>query len=471
MLVERPRAKSKLHHQYPQNRRRPSALAIVIAGYAIILSIFGAAEVTWGMRGFVLAATAMFFVPAAIKFGASAGWAVLPRLARFGAIIFIVFCLIQLVPMPSAIWTLFPGNEKRAAILAIAGFGHAWMPLTLTPIASLYGTLLAISTVILLCGLAALPRNEFRMIVALTFVIVIVGIAIGVVQVTTAGQVFAFYSATDAGALVGFYANKNHMALALVCSVPLAHLLSVRSTDTVKHAHFAFLGYWAFVALIIPLTNSRAGLAIGLLVSLIMAWCLFGKVRTRAKVGGSVIVALIVATFLLAPLPASLVGRLDSVADDLRWPMLLHSLDVWRIYWIFGSGLGSFADVFMTYEKLEWLFPTYVNNVHNDYVQLGIETGIFGLLSLGLFLLGLASLVPAGLRAHSASARASAIVGLTIVLAFMLHSVVDYPLRRPAALLIAIIGVAALCRASVAVVGISDCQQTLSGRHTTPEHR
>lgn len=444
---------------------------IVILIYSLTISIFGAAEVKWGMRAFILAIAAMLFSPAAVAWHAVAGWRLLPGLVRVGMALFVIICLGQLVPLPPQIWTSLPGSEERAAVLAIAGLGSAWMPVTLTPIASLYGALMAISIVVLICGLMILPQREFRLIVALTLCMVITGIAIGVVQVTTAGQVFAFYRATDAGALVGLYANKNHMALAMVCSVPLAYLLSVGSSDNATRARIAFLGYWIFVALTVTLTNSRAGILIGLVVSLMIAWPLLAAVGRRAKLGGILAVASVVATLYIAPLPASLVGRLDSVADDLRWPMLLHSLDVWRVYWFFGSGLGSFADVFMTYEKLEWLFPTYVNNVHNDYVQLGIETGIFGLVALGLFSLGLAGAVPSGLRAHRSAARASALAGLAIVVAFSLHSLVDYPLRRPAAVLIFAVGIAALCRARADAMRLSDDERTSLGSHPMPEQR
>lgn len=444
---------------------------IVILIYSLIISIFGAAEVKWGTRGFILAVSAMLFTPTAVASNAIAGWRVLPALVRAGMALFVLLCLVQLLPLPPAIWTSLPGNEKRAAVLAIAGLSHAWMPLTLTPIASLYGALMAISIVVLICGLVALSRREFHLIVALTLCMVITGIVIGVVQVTTAGQVFAFYRATDAGALVGLYANKNHMALAMVCSVPLAYLLSVGSTDTAMRARIAFLGYWVFVALTVTLTNSRAGILIGVVVSLMVAWPILAAVGARAKFGGILAVAAIVATLFFAPLPASLVARLDSVAGDLRWPMLLHSLDVWRIYWLFGSGLGSFSDVFMTYEKLEWLFPTYVNNVHNDYVQLGIETGIFGLVALVLFSFGLAGAVPSGLRAHRSATRASALAGLAIVVAFSLHSLVDYPLRRPAAVLIFAVGIAALCRARADAARISEDERTSLASHPIPEQR
>lgn len=466
-----PRPAKKPVSQSSWKKQRVSPLLTSVLIYALILSVFGAAEVKWGPRGFIIAIAAMLFVPAAAAFGAFDGWRKLPTLVRFGMAFFVLICLVQLVPLPPAIWTSLPGNEKREAVLAIAGLGSAWMPMTLTPIASLYGALVAISAVMLTCALVALSQREFRLVLAFTLAAVIVGICIGIVQVTTAGQLFAFYAATDAGALVGAYANKNHMALAMICSVPVASFLSVGSAEGETRRRVAFLGYWAFIMVMVTLTNSRAGILIGLVVSLMLAWPMLSSVGKRGKIAGFSAALAIVAILMFAPLPATLVARLDSVADDLRWPMLLHSFEVWRVYWLFGSGLGSFADVFMAYEKLDWLFPTYVNNVHNDYVQLGIETGVFGLAALALFSGGLAMAIPSGLRSVNPAARAAAIAGLAIVVAFALHSIVDYPLRRPAAIVIFLVGVAALCRAYASARDSSADEQPQSRRRSSPERR
>jgi len=468
-LVSRP--VHKMPRRDSGESRWPTSLASITLFYALVLSIFGAAEVVWGGRGFILAVSATVFSTAAIATGALAGLEKLPSLVRAGMVLFVGICLLQIVPLPPAIWTALPGNEKRAAVLAVAGMRDAWMPLTQTPIATSYGALIAISISILLCGLVAMSRREFRLVVWLVLVMSIVGIAIGIVQVATSGQGFAFYKATDAGALVGFYANKNHMALAMVCSVALAYLLSTTSRAAANKLRVAFVGYWAFVALLIPLTNSRAGLALVVVVSAMLSWSVLSSVGKRAKLWSALAAIAVLAVLFFAPLPSAVVGRLDSVADDLRWPMLLHSLEIWRIYWLFGSGLGSFADVFMTHEKVDWLFPTYVNNVHNDYVQLGIEMGILGLAAVAIFAAGIAGSVHRALRSHGTEDRAAAVAGLAITLAFALHSVADYPMRRPAALLLFVIGVAAICRQNNQLISNNPMQANDLDRMNSPRQR
>jgi O-antigen ligase len=236
------------------------------------------------------------------------------------------------------------------------------------------------------------------------------------------------------------------------------------SGESGRRRQIAFFGYWAFIVLSVPMTNSRAGLVFALLVSAIVAWSFLRGVGTRWKWLAALAIAAAVPAIFYAPIPVQLIGRFGGVADDVRWPILAHSLQVWRQFWMFGAGLGSFVDVYMTFEKREWLIPTYVNNVHNDFVQLGIELGVAGLLSLALFTVGIIMSLVKGLRTTGSGARVTALMGFAIVLAFAIHSLVDYPLRRPAAIIIFLVGTAAIFRAARADVPTVDYNRgSLSG--------
>jgi len=96
-----------------------------------------------------------------------------------------------------------------------------------------------------------------------------------------------------------------------------------------------------------------------------------------------------------------------------------------------GSGLGSFSRIYAVYEDHDRLDPTTsVNHVHNDYVELALETGVPGLIVLALFLLWW---FRSAWRAWTAPepdpyARAAAIASLAI----LIHSAVDFPLRTAA---------------------------------------
>jgi O-antigen ligase len=108
-----------------------------------------------------------------------------------------------------------------------------------------------------------------------------------------------------------------------------------------------------------------------------------------------------------------------------------------RDYFPFGSGLGSFQTIFRSYEDISNFNYDYLNNVHNDYIQILIETGLIG---GGLLLIFLAWWTRAFFAVWTSAAtrengesntRLRRAAGL-ITLILLIHSLVDYPLRTAA---------------------------------------
>jgi O-antigen ligase len=96
-----------------------------------------------------------------------------------------------------------------------------------------------------------------------------------------------------------------------------------------------------------------------------------------------------------------------------------------------GSGIGTFQRVYALYEDHDRLdTSTYVNHAHNDYLEIALETGVPGLIVLGLFLVWWARLAWRVWRPVDVDpfARAGA-VGSAVIL---IHSLVDFPLRTAA---------------------------------------
>jgi O-antigen ligase len=119
-----------------------------------------------------------------------------------------------------------------------------------------------------------------------------------------------------------------------------------------------------------------------------------------------------------------------------RDPSLSMRIDIWRGTlrmiqdhpWT-GTGLGTYRSVYASYERPgEWMIT---EDAHNDYLQLGAESGligaafaVWGLVAFGLFVLRPA-LSRSGGRPTTVAAAAS-------VLAVLVHSVIDFPLQMPA---------------------------------------
>ena len=96
----------------------------------------------------------------------------------------------------------------------------------------------------------------------------------------------------------------------------------------------------------------------------------------------------------------------------------------------FGSGLGTFVEVYPWFESAGAIGPTYVNHAHDDLLELLLETGVFGLAALGAFVWWWIARAGAVWRAAARNPYAQA--ATILVGAILVHSVVDYPLRTAA---------------------------------------
>jgi O-antigen ligase len=312
-----------------------------------------------------------------------------------------------------------------------------------------------------LCALLSLHNDDYRAIVATTVLFAAFGISIGIVQISTGGTFPRIYDVADHTALIGLYANKNHMGLAMATSIPLMHLLlSDRDAAWSSPRQLSFYGYWTLVLLALPLTNSRAGIIFGLLASAAIAWSVLAARSWKLSVAAGGLFAALAVVFAASPLPQSLLARFATVAEDNRWEIFSRSASLLEPYKFFGSGLGSFRDVFMTVEKIEWVGPLYINNVHNDYLQIIIEMGLMG----GVAVVALAgSVTVAALKLRSTAdreAKKTAWACFIVVALFALHSFVDYPLRRPAAVAIFLVSLAGVMRVYRPLQDCTDSQSS-----------
>lgn len=357
--------------------------------------------------------------------------------------------LMQLVPLPPALWRKLPGQVEREMVLDAARQGDAWQPLSLTPIDTAAAALGAICFVTLVIALIRVHSSTFRKLLWIQFSLIVVGIVIGVTQVISAGWP-RLHDRADFGFLIGFFANKNHMGAALAASLMLAWRL-LRPTDQMqgrggrqRRSLLIFAGYWALVIAALVVTNSRAGLALGMGASAAIAWRMTTKVRPAPRILAVVALSAAAATVMLTPSSRVVSDRFNLVNQDLRWQYLKNSVPLIKTYWVQGSGIGSYSRLYAVHEPLDAVKPTFVNQAHNEYVQLVVEAGLPGIAAALLFFIALARGALA--LGKDRGQREALFIGLGIVLVFLLHSVVDYPLRRPAGFALFAVGCALLWR-------------------------
>ena len=93
----------------------------------------------------------------------------------------------------------------------------------------------------------------------------------------------------------------------------------------------------------------------------------------------------------------------------------------------FGSGLGSFRNVYSLYEQPEKVTDVYVVHAHDDYLEIALELGVAGIILMLAFLAWWAAAVWRAWRSAEGGpfARAAAIASAAV----LVHSLVDFPLR------------------------------------------
>jgi O-antigen ligase len=359
----------------------------------------------------------------------------LPRPAQAVLAAFLLLPLVQLVPLPPAVWQALPGRALAAEVMAATGQADAWRPLTL----DIGATLQSLALFVVLAGLFAaslvLTAGQVRQLFVLLLALAGVTVMLGLVQVVSRGEALLFYPNQHLGVLTGPFANKNHAGLFLAIAILALALILWRERHVSRRALTVaapLLGVLLVAALI---TFSRAALMLcGLATAIGLLLVLGDRLRERAAAIGGAAVALAAGLAVVAStdLVGRSLGRFSDVATDDRWTFWRRSWPLLGTYWPTGAGLGSFTDLFPTIEPLSAVRPTYLNHVHNDYLEIVIETGLLGPALLAAAALVVGQATARHLRTLARTDSRLAVIGAAIVFLCALHSAFDYPLRRPA---------------------------------------
>ena len=201
--------------------------------------------------------------------------------------------------------------------------------------------------------------------------------------------------------------------------------------------------------------GSRAGLAALALMSAVSVWYLTRSnliprqvALGRRSISRNAIFALL-GVFLLGLVALSIAqGRslsIDRLADSVGDDGTNLRADLAPILWKtisdqfpYGSGFGSFEDLYRTVEPVSLLSNRYLNQAHNDWAQFLIEGGLPAILLLTAVLVWLVQRAIQVFRAPPGRSRDLALLVLTVLIVLGLASIVDYPLRTPAMAVFAI---------------------------------
>ena len=188
-----------------------------------------------------------------------------------------------------------------------------------------------------------------------------------------------------AGPVGGIFGNPNDLALNMVTFLPVAVLAAMNRADTaIRRAAAALIAVMMLAVVIF--TKSRGGL-LGL-VAMIMCLAPLTR-RIRPGLGGAVLVAVLIA----APfMPQSFWTRMSSIFDDeqdrinysgsreARRTLMEEGIKAFVDNPLTGVGAGQFRNYNPPGRREPW------RDVHNAFIQVAADTGVFGLVAY-LFLI------------------------------------------------------------------------------------
>ena len=353
---------------------------------------------------------------------------------------FIFLSLLQLVPLPPATWTAIPGRATVGEGFALIGAELPWLPVSLTPngtIRALVSLLPGLAILALVVAASERSRQVFLpLLVGFAFVALLLGLT---QKASGAKSALYFYSITNWGHTVGFFANRNHQATLLLMTLPFVAALAtpllrggrIRQDAIPKIVVIGTL--FAMVAGGVMMTGSRAGIAI---LPIVSAFCVL---MVRKDLTGNVPKLWLggVGLFMLAAIAA--VGFSGVVTRDALATANVSASTreaIWETSWRhavehlpIGSGLGSFVPVFRMREDPLNRPSEFANHAHNDYLEWLLETGLPGLALLAAFAMWYAILLRGVWRSNDAALGRAGSIAIAAVL---IHSLADYPIRTAA---------------------------------------
>lgn len=352
---------------------------------------------------------------------------------------------IQLIPLPLGLWSSLPGRGVYLEALGAAGIDGGWRPLSLTPDLTLNALLALLPPIAAMFALSLIGRGLWIMLIPPLLIVIGANALFGVMQI--AGNSPYFYSITNTEAAVGFFSNRNHYAVLLAIGFPcLACWAAQPQVDPVHQRTRLWLALCAGASLfpLLLTAGSRAGLILGGIAA-ISAFGIRMSRRSREASGRpprrrfQAITLIPVAVGAIAILATIALSRdealnrlLEGSGSNSRGDNLSIYFTMAKDFMPFGSGFGSFESVYRAYEPLQSVTSEYLNQAHNDLLQIMIEGGVLPALLLVAFLLWF--LVRSwSLWSHKVRSPAALLgrTGSVAALVILLSSLVDYPLRTP----------------------------------------
>lgn len=358
--------------------------------------------------------------------------------------------VLQLIPLPPGLWLSLPGREVFAEAASASGQPQPWRPLSIVPGATLSAltSLVVPATAIVL--MASLDEADRRWVPGAILSVIVVAALIGLLQFSGSGFDNPLIN-DNASDVSGTFANRNHFGLFLSFGLALAPVWAFLDGRSPEWRGPVAIGLILLFVLTLLASGSRVALLLGaaaLGAGLFLIRESVRKLLRRYPRWLLPAITLAVVGLLAAAVAVSIsAGRALSidrafglqVGEDLRVRALPVVVDMVRLYFPVGSGIGAFDPVYRFHEPDQLLNQSYLNHAHNDYLEVALDAGIVGLLVLAgaMAWAGWASFQ--AWRAGSSAGHALPKLASVMLLLLSIASLFDYPARTPMMMAFAVV--------------------------------
>jgi O-antigen ligase len=255
---------------------------------------------------------------------------------------------------------------------------------------------------------------------------------------SSSGKLYWFRTPSSGGWIYGPYVNHNHYAGLMEMLIPIP-LVAALSHLVQRPRKMLALGAAAVMASTIFLSGSRGGMIAFLAQMALLGVFLIGRRKSRTTVL-ALSGFLIVFVGLMVWLGGSELGnRLLSIRSETsteisggaRLAIVRDGLRMFLARPVMGWGLGAFPEAYPQYRS--FYTNLFVNQAHNDYLQLLVEMGVLGFATMLWFLTTMYYRAAKKLGNWTSNINGAltlaAILGCTGIL---VHSLVDFNLQIPA---------------------------------------
>jgi O-antigen ligase len=253
------------------------------------------------------------------------------------------------------------------------------------------------------------------------------------------GKLYWIWALEQNGLIYGPYVNHNHYAGLMELLTPFPLVLA-NSRFPHQNQKFALVGVGSLMAGTIFLSGSRGGMLAFAVQLIAFALLLSGRPEKNWKQPGlliAVMAAMIALLFWIGG--GELTRRLVSIHTEThqelsggtRVSIDRDSLRMWTKRPLLGWGFETFPEVYPQFRSFYTSF--FVNQAHNDYLQLLVETGLAGFAIALWFLVLMARRTASKLKNWTETPNGVLTAGCLLgVLGIMVHSFLDFNLQIPA---------------------------------------